>query len=111
MMSIKVYHCKAKLCSWLLIQLLGPQNAQCLLAESPERLARRNILVAKKKSLVEGLQCFNEHYQKYQAQNAAQPPQAAQSNDQSPSISTPIMEMEDVHNQGLPLLSMSRPAV
>ncbi|KAF2633997.1 hypothetical protein BU25DRAFT_427385 [Macroventuria anomochaeta] len=45
----------------------GPHNAQRLLAESPERLERRITLVAKKKALLEGLQCFKEHNQKFQA--------------------------------------------
>ena len=88
----------------------GPQIAQRLLAESPERLTRRNVLVAKRKALIEGLQCFNEHYQKYQAQNAGLPASAASY--QRPSVASPtVEEMEDVSSHGLPLRSMSRPAI
>ncbi|KAF1925075.1 P-loop containing nucleoside triphosphate hydrolase protein [Didymella exigua CBS 183.55] len=89
----------------------GPYNAQRLLAESLERLERRNILVAKKKALVQGLRCFQEHFQKYQAQNGSDHAPLAQSNYQRPSVSTPRTEaMESVRSHGLPLRSMSRPA-
>jgi hypothetical protein len=80
--------------------LVGPYNAQRLLAESPERLARRNILMAKKKALLEGLQYFNEHYQKYQAQKDLDSVQATQSNYNPPFMAD---DMEGVDAHGLPL--------
>jgi hypothetical protein len=90
----------------------GPYNAQRLLAESPERLERRNILVAQKKQLMDGLQCFHEHCQKYQAQTGPTLMSPPHSNYQRPSVSAPQEEdMEDVRSHGLPLRSMSRPAV
>ena len=90
----------------------GPHNAQRLLAESPERLARRNILVAKKKALVEGLQCFNEHLRQFKERNGTDPAHNCPSNYQRPSVSTPTAEeMQGVNDRGTPLRSMSRPAV
>lgn len=83
---------------------LGPYNAQRLLAESPERLARRNILVAKKKSLLEGLQCFSEHLKQFKVDDGAEPTQAGPSNYQRPPVSTPQEgEMDLVNDHDLPM--------
>ncbi|KAH6629293.1 P-loop containing nucleoside triphosphate hydrolase protein [Boeremia exigua] len=86
----------------------GPYNAQRLLAESPERLARRNILVAKRKALLEGLQCFSEHFQRFQANNANGSAHGL-SNGQRPAVHDD--EMEDVRAPGLAIRGASRPAV
>jgi len=84
--------------------VLGPHKAQRLLAESPERLERRNILVAKRKALLEGLQCLGEHFNKLQTQNAPESGTVHGSNYQRPSVLTPsIEEMEDVQSCGLPI--------
>ncbi|KAF9697503.1 hypothetical protein EKO04_004252 [Ascochyta lentis] len=82
----------------------GPYNAQRLLAESPERLTRRNILVAKKKALLEGLQCFSEHVQQYEANHGSVPAGGGPANYQRPSVSTPPAdEMEGISGSGLAL--------
>ncbi|KAJ4983674.1 dynamin family protein [Stagonosporopsis vannaccii] len=73
-------------------EVAGPRNAQRLLAESPERLERRNILVAKKKALVQGLQCLGEHFAKFQTRSAAEPGATRDSNYQPPSVLTPPFE-------------------
>lgn len=88
----------------------GPYNAQRLLDESAERLERRNILVAQRKNLLEGLHCFHAHVQKYQAQSGSDPVAPPPSNHQRPSVSNLQGEdMEGVH--GLPHRSMSHRAV
>ncbi|KAJ4345973.1 hypothetical protein N0V95_005838 [Ascochyta clinopodiicola] len=82
----------------------GPYNAQRLLAESPERLARRNALVAKKKALLEGLQCFSEHLQQFETNHGPMPTGGGPSNYQRPSMATPPAdEMDGVLGDGLPL--------
>ena len=89
----------------------GPYNAQRLIAESPERLERRNILVAQKQILMDGLHCFHEHVQKYQAQSGSAPV-AAPSNYHRPSVSDLQGEdMKGVHSHGLPHRSMNHRAV
>ena len=103
----------------------GSYNAQLLLAESPERLARRNVLVARKDTLVEGLRCFGEHAQQFEANGGVEaaptnvpgsftfqgPPNFQRaSNYQRPSVASPRPEdMEGVRAGGLPVRSMSRP--
>lgn len=88
--------------------IIGPYNAQRLLAESPERLTRRNMLVAKKKALVEGLQCLGEHFEKFQTQNTSES-DGGDSNYQRPAVHTPLSnETEVVNSAGLPFRSMSR---
>ncbi|KZM24164.1 uncharacterized protein EKO05_0010821 [Ascochyta rabiei] len=82
----------------------GPYNAQRLLAESAERLARRNALVAKKKALLEGLQCFSDHLQQFEANHGSMPAGGSFSNYQRPSVSTaPADEMDGVSGNGLPI--------
>ena len=59
-----------------------------------------------------GLQCFHEHFRKYQAQNGSAPAPMQQSNYQRPSVSAlQDEEMEGVPAHSLPLRSMSRPAI
>lgn len=99
----------------------GSYNAQLLLAESPERLARRNVLVARKDTLVEGLRYFGEHAQQFEANGGVEaapttftsqgPPNFQRaSNYQRPSVASPRPEdMEGVRAGGLPVRSMSRP--
>lgn len=90
----------------------GPYIAQRLLAESPARLERRHSLEAKREALLQGLKCFDEHWQKYHAGPSREPPRSSASNYQRPSVSAPsVEEMEGVHLHGLPMRSASRPAV
>ncbi|KAF3037124.1 hypothetical protein E8E12_007620 [Didymella heteroderae] len=73
---------------------------------------RRNILVAQKKQLMDGLQCFHEHLQKYQTQNGPVSIPVPQSDYQGPSVSSPqVEEMEGMRSHGLPLRFMSRSPV
>lgn len=86
----------------------GPYNAQRLLAESPERLDRRNMLLSRRKILTDGLQ----HVKKYEAQNASAPIPPSRSNYQRASVSTPQdEEMDGDRAHSLTLRYMSRPAV
>ena len=99
----------------------GSYNAQLLLAESPERLARRNVLVARKDTLVEGLRCFGEHAQQFEANGGVEAAPAnlpgsftfqgqRASSYQRPPVASPRPEnMEGVRAGGLPLRSTSRP--
>jgi hypothetical protein len=99
--------------------LPGSYNAQLLLAESPERLARRNLLVARKETLVEGLRYFGEHAQQFEANGGVEAAPTnlpgsftfqgqRASNYQRPSAASPRSEdMEDVGLNNLPLRHMS----
>ncbi|KAF2998648.1 hypothetical protein E8E13_007813 [Curvularia kusanoi] len=93
----------------------GPQGqykAQLLLTESPERMTRRNVLVTRRNALVEGLQCFSEHVQRFQANHdvdAGPSHYRRPSNYQQPSVASHDSDyMEDVRQHNLPVRSMSR---
>jgi hypothetical protein len=45
--------------------VIGPQTAQRLLAESPEREQRRQELVARKEALTKGMECLDALRKKY----------------------------------------------
>jgi hypothetical protein len=89
------------------------------LAESPERLARRNLLVARKDTLVEGLKYFGEHAQQFEANGGVEAGPTTlpgsftfqgqrASNYQRPTVASPQNEdMEDVRANNLPLRHMS----
>jgi hypothetical protein len=93
--------------------LPGSYKAQLLLAESPERLSRRNLLVARKDKLVEGLKYFGEHAQQFEANGSVDPGSSTfqghrASNYQRPTVASPQNEdMEDVSLNNLPLRHMS----